>query len=106
MVAPSARRKSNWSCLPVAAVTVYPSLAKSETATLPTPPLAPVTSTSPCPGVTPCCSSASTHWAAVKPAVPSIMLSPMVKVAGSFTTQLAGTRIYSPKPPGVFMPRS
>ena len=49
----------------VAATTRWPSLASSAIATEPTPPLAPVTSTSPSPARTPCRSSASTHSIAV-----------------------------------------
>ena len=53
--------------------------------------------------------AASSLWmqsAAVKPAVPRIMLERASRPAGIGTAQPAGTRIFCPKPPGVFMPRS
>ena len=64
--------------------------ARIATAVLPTPPLAPVTSTGPSPGRSPWSSSAATLIAAVKPAVPIAIASRAVSPSGSGTTQPAG----------------
>ena len=61
-------------------------------ATLPTPPAAPVTSTGPLFGVTPCRSSASTHSMAVYPAVPIAIASAAENAAGFCTSQSPLTR--------------
>ena len=65
------------------------------TARQPTPPVAPVTSTSPDSGVTPDSWSRSTDKAAVNPAVPYTMLSLRLNPSGRFTAHAAGTRTYS-----------
>ena len=72
----------------------------------PTPPVAPVTSTGPPSGFMPAVSSLCTHSAAVKPAVPRIMLVRASSPSGIGTAHPAGIRIFWPNPPGVFMPRS
>ena len=66
-----------------------------ETAVEPTPPVAPVTSTGPPSGVTPCRSSRATDSAAVNPAVPIAIACRAVIPSGKGTTQSAGTRAYS-----------
>ena len=76
------------------------------TATEPTPPVEPVTSTGPPAGFMPAASSLCTHSAAVKPAVPSTMLERRSSPAGIGTAHPAGTRMRPAKPPAVFMPRS
>src|SRR5579883_2983335 len=63
------------------------------TATLPTPPAAPVTSTSPMPGLRPCASSAATAIIAVKPAVPIAIARLVESAAGSFTSIAASLRL-------------
>ena len=68
-------------------------------ATLPTPPAAPVTSTSPFPGVTPCRSSARTQSMAVYPAVPMAMACVDVKAEGVATSQLPSRRALPASPP-------
>ena len=55
--------------------------------------LAPVTTISPMSGRTHVVASAATHCAAVKPAVPNIMLSRKLRPTGSGTGQSAGTRM-------------
>src|SRR6266851_2315027 len=77
------------------AATLPPSLAKIAVATLPTPPAAPVTSTSPLSGVSPCSSRAMTASIAVKPAVPIAMARLVVSPFGSFTSWPALTRAFS-----------
>ena len=84
--APSARSRASSSGLPVAAQTSWPRAARIATATLPTPPLAPVTTTGPSPGRSPWRSSAATDIAAVKPAVPIAIARARVSPAGSGTT--------------------
>ena len=73
------------------------------TAMLPTPPAAPVTSTSPAPGpasgASPCFSRAMTASMDVKPAVPIAMAWRAVRPAGRRTRKLAGTRARSAYPP-------
>src|SRR5471030_795007 len=92
VVAPSALRYSPSAGRPVAATTLKPSLARIATATEPTPPAAPVTSTSPEAGFTPCFSSAITQSIDVYPAVP-IAIARLVEIAaGSFTSQSPFTR--------------
>ena len=78
--------------LPVDATTSYPRFASMPTATEPTPPVAPVTSTGPSPGRSPARSSASTDSAAVKPAVPIIIAVLLVMFCGMATNQSAGMR--------------
>ena len=51
-------------------------------------------------------SSLWTQSAAVKPAVPRIIAARASRPLGIGTAQAAGTRIFWPKPPGVFMPKS
>ncbi|KEH11981.1 hypothetical protein GY15_24060 [Delftia sp. 670] len=63
--APSAFRCSACSGRPVPACTSKPRRDSRATAMLPTPPLAPVTSTGPLEGVMPCACSAITHSMAV-----------------------------------------
>ena len=63
--APSAVRYPASAGRPVEAITWWPRRASTATATLPTPPAAPVTTTGPDAGVTPCSSSASTQSMAV-----------------------------------------
>ena len=63
-------------------------------ATLPTPPAAPVTSTSPSPGFRPCSSSAMTASIAVKPAVPIAIARLLLSAAGSATSQSPLTRAF------------
>jgi hypothetical protein len=58
----------------------------------PTPPVAPVTSTGPCSGASPLSSMRWIASAAVKPAVPSAMVSNSVRPAGRCSTHFAGTR--------------
>src|SRR5262245_3985584 len=94
--APSARSRASSSGLPVAAQTSWPRAASIATAVLPTPPLAPVTSTGPSPGRRPRASSAATDIAAVNPAVPTAIASRALNPSGSGTTQPAGSRVYSP----------
>jgi len=65
------------------------------TARLPTPPVAPLTTTGPLAGVRPFSSMRTMPSAAVKPAVPSAIASNSERPAGSGTTQSAGTRAYS-----------
>ena len=48
----------------------------------------------------------NTLAAAVNPAVPIDIASKLERADGFLTTQLAGTLINSPKPPGVFIPMS
>ena len=74
------------------AATVNPSPASIATAMLPTPPVAPVTSTVPDVGVMPWSNNASTDNAAVYPAVPITIDSRVVRPSGSGTIQPAGTR--------------
>ncbi len=62
---------------------------------LPTPPVAPVTTTGPRSGVIPACSSASTDCAAVNPAVPSAIASRGLKPKGNGTNHSAGARVNS-----------
>ena len=62
---------------------------------LPTPPVAPVTSTGPSSGETPWRSSRATDSAPVKPAVPIAIACVTLSPSGSGTTQPAGTRAYS-----------
>ena len=88
------------------AATVKPSPASIATAMLPTPPVAPVTSTVPASGVMPWSSSASTDSAAVYPAVPISIDSRAVSPSGSGTIQPAGTRATCAYPPWCATPRS
>jgi len=104
--APSERSRSASSALPVAAQTSCPRSARIATATLPTPPLAPVTSTGPSPGRRPCSSSAMTDSPAVNPAVPMAIASRVDRPSPNGTTQFAGTRSYSAYPPCRATPRS
>jgi hypothetical protein len=62
------------------------------TATLPTPPPAPVTTTSPSPGTTPAPSRASTQSMAVRPAVPTAIVCWRVRPSGLAVRKDAGTR--------------
>ncbi len=71
----------------------------------PTPPPAPVTSTSPDPGSTPPRSSASTESIAVKPAVPTAAARAAENPAGTRTSDAAGTRTRSASPPSRLSPR-
>ena len=103
--APIFVKKLAASLFPVRAVTSAPRWDKSFTAIQPTPPVAPLT-TAFIPFTPDFSSSALTHNPAVNPAVPRIMDSFAVRFSGRFTAQPAGTRIYSPKPPAVFIPRS
>ena len=64
-------------------------------AKLPTPPVAPLTSTGPWSGRWALSSIASTASAAVNPAVPIAMLSRSVMPSGSRMSQSPGTRTYS-----------
>ncbi len=96
--APSVDNNSPASVLPVDAVTSKPRPDRISRATLPTPPVAPVTRTGPSAGDRPRSSSACTLMAAVNPAVPRAAAS-RVLTPSSFTTQSAGTRAYSAKPP-------
>ena len=64
-------------------------------ATLPTPPVAPVTATGPFSGFRPLYSISMIACAAVKPAVPSVMASNAVMCSGRRTIQSPGTRTYS-----------
>jgi len=73
---------------------------------LPTPPVAPVTSTSPDSLVRPLAIRRMMQSAAVSPAVPWLMLSLSDRPCGSFAAHSAGTLMYCAKPPEVFMPRS
>ncbi len=68
-------------------------------AMLPTPPLAPVTTIGPIPGVWPLISIRYRDSAAVNPAVPMAIVSNRVRPAGSGTSQSAGTRTSSANPP-------
>src|SRR5210317_292186 len=91
--------------LPVSAETSKPNLDISITPIDPTPPVAPETNTGKFDSPEDFCIF-NTLAAAVKPAVPRDMASIAVRLIGFLTTQLAGTLMYSPKPPGVFMPMS
>ena len=62
------------------------------TAMLPTPPEAPVTSTSPLPGASPFRSICCTASAAVKPAVPKVMQSRRLRPSGRRNSQSPGTQ--------------
>ena len=73
-------------------MTLKPNFASRAMATLPTPPAAPVTSTGPLPGLTPCRSSASTQSMAVYPAVPIAMHSAGENCGGIFKSQSPLTR--------------
>ena len=106
LIAPSEVRKDSCSFFPVQATTEYPALAKIATATEPTPPVAPVTKISPLSGVTPCSTRPSTERPAVKPAVPITIDSFKDKPSGLATAHSLGIRMYSPKPPAVFIPKS
>ena len=64
-------------------------------AKLPTPPVAPLTSTGPASGRWPLSSIASTASAAVNPAVPIAMLSRSDIASGSGISQSPGARTYS-----------
>ncbi len=64
------------------------------TAILPTPPAAPVTSTSPRSGVTPCSSRASTDSMAVNPAVPMAIVSRALSPSGTFTSHSLLSRAF------------
>ena len=92
--APSEVSRSFASALPLEAITSKPRAASRSTLTLPTPPLAPVTSTGPASGVRPRFSRACTLNAAVNPAVPMVAACLAVRPS-SFTTQSPGTRAYS-----------
>ena len=70
VLAPSPIRKACSFAFPVAATTLKPSLPRIATATLPTPPVAPVTNTSPESLDNPLAIKRITHNAAVSPAVP------------------------------------
>ena len=50
--------------------------------------------------------SSKTDRAEVKPAVPYIIASFKERFTGFLTTQFAGTLMYSPNPPSVFIPKS
>src|SRR5262249_57537694 len=69
-LAPSFVRNSRSSVFPVEVTTLKPSLERIPTATLPTPPVAPVTRTSPESFVSPNAIKRRTHKAAVNPPVP------------------------------------
>ena len=64
-------------------------------ATLPTPPVAPLTITGPLRGVRPLCCMSSMACAAVNPAVPKVIASNAVMLGERLTTQSPGTRTYS-----------
>ena len=64
------------------------------TAVEPTPPVAPVTRTGPESGVTPWSWSAITESAAVKPPVPTTIVSRVLMPSGTATSRSAGTRAY------------
>ena len=64
-------------------------------ARLPTPPVAPVTTTGPLPGAWPFCSMRWMASAAVKPAVPSFIASMALMPSGSGITQSPCRREYS-----------
>src|SRR5690606_15889062 len=81
------------SALPVEATTSKPRPARMSTATLPTPPVAPVTRTGPSSGVRPWSSSVTTLSAAVNPAVPMVAASSELSPSRR-TTQSAGTWAY------------
>ncbi len=103
--APIDFRKSTEEDLPVNAVTSLPNLDISITPIEPTPPVAPDTKM----GSSDSCEESKifkTLAAAVKPAVPIDIASILVSADGFFTTHSAGTLMYSPKPPGVFIPMS
>ncbi len=70
---------------------------------LPTPPAAPVTSTSP-PASMPWRSSAITHSMAVKPAVPMAMACRGLMPSGSFTSHSDLARARAEKPPDQVSP--
>ncbi len=69
------------------------------TASIPEPPLAPVTATGPSPGRSPCSASRWIARGAVSPAVPRAIASSPVRPSGTGTTQSAGTRSQSAHPP-------
>ena len=70
MLAPSDFKYSECSSLPDDAQILYPSFDNKDIATLPTPPVAPVTNIYPLSGVIPLFSRAITHSIEVYPAVP------------------------------------
>ena len=80
---------------PVDATTRCPSCESSATATLPTPPAAPVTSTSPASGLSPCRSRAITASIAVNPAVPIAIARRALSRSGRRTRYDALTRAFS-----------
>mmetsp|Transcript_771 Transcript_771/g.1437 ORF Transcript_771/g.1437 Transcript_771/m.1437 type:complete len:252 (-) Transcript_771:307-1062(-) len=104
--APSSFSRSGF--LPETATTSNPRRDKISTATLPTLPLAPVTTTLPWCGEAPILRSFCTQSPAVKPAVPYTMAwrGSSFHCDGTAAHHSRGTRIYSPKPPSVFIPRS
>ena len=86
-------------------MTNAPKLDKSFTAMLPTPPVAPLTTIFEESSEN-CCSIFAKHSPAVRPAVPIIMQSLVVRVSGHLMAHSLGTRTYSANPPFVFTPRS
>ena len=70
----------------------------------PTPPPAPVTTTGPSPGFTPCPSSAMTASMAVNPAVPSAMAWRKDRPSGRLTSHSGATCACSARPPQCFSP--
>ena len=103
--APIDDRKSCESFLDVTAVTRAPSFDKRYTERQPTPPLAPVTMAS-FSMILFFCSKSFIHMPAVRPAVPIPIDCSKEIFDGSFNTHSSGTRMYSAKPPEVFIPRS
>ena len=97
--APKDRRYSASWGRPLLATTVKPSLLSRAIAKLPTPPAAPVTSTSPSAGFTPCFCNAMTHSIAVYPAVPIAKACLAVKPFGNGISQSALTLACWAKPP-------
>ena len=91
---------------PVLATTSKPSFTSKAQAMIPTPPVAPVTSTFPASGVMPLSNSLFTQSPAVRPAVPSTIESCKDKPTGNLVTHPPGTVTCCPNPPAVFMPRS
>ena len=65
----------------------------------PTPPAAPVTSTSPSPGLRPCFASARTHSAAVNPAVPTAIAWRVVKGGSTSSSHFDSSRAFCERPP-------
>ena len=76
------------------------------TATVPTPPVAPVTKISPSSGLIPLSNIFLTQSPAVNPAVPNAIDSSKLKLSGFLMIHSLGTLIYCENPPEVFIPRS